>query len=544
MSEDSAGGSYSAAIREIRKLVADQLPRYGLAGVSIALVDDQTVVFAGGVGHADETHRTPAGADTVYRCGSISKLFNALAVMQLVEQGRLDLDAPITRYNPDFAIVVPFADAAGITLRQLLCHRSGMIREAPVGGYFDDTEPTIEQTVRGLASCVLVNPPNTKTCYSNVGPTIAGHIVSIVSGLPYEDYQQRFILGPMGMTSSAFLATPAVKTAAARGYMPVVQLDGSFRRDQAPLFELGTPPAGNLYTSVSDLTCLAMLLFADGRIGDKRIVSPETLAEMLRPQLVSDPIGFGLGFNVGKLGEHKMVSHTGAVYGFTSYFAALPDAKLAAIVLINEDLVVGPVRKMTETALELLLEAKLGEKPAPQPAATLTPEQLARLAGEYESTSYWAKLTVSDGRLQAIVSGQSLTLTPTEPLKFTAEGRWQWRSEFVFTEDADGRVNEFQAITQKFRRVDPAAAPTSPAAWRKYLGSYGLSYIPVIVSIRHGHLYAFIENMVDYRLIPMNRTVFAMPPGLYTDEQLVFQVAPDGEVYGLTLANVDLKRIG
>lgn len=537
-------GTYAAVIEKIRQIIAEEISQHQLAGVSIALVDDQTVVYADGFGLADETTRTPAGPGTVYRCGSISKLFNALAVMQLVEQGRLDLDAPITQYDRDFSIVVPFADAGPITLRQLLCHRSGLIREAPVGGYFDDGEPSIEATVRSVGSCVLVNPPDTKTCYSNVGPTIAGHIVSLVTGTPYEDYQQRHVLGPMGMTSSAFLHNPATRAVVARGYMQVVQADGGFRRQEAPAFELGTPPAGNLYTSVNDLARLAMLVFAGGRIGSHQIVASETLAEMFRPQLIKEPIGFGIGFNVGKLGDHVMVSHTGAVYGFTSYFAALPDAKLAAIVLINDDLVVGSVRKITETALELILEAKLGEKPASQPTITIAPEQLARLAGDYESTSYWATLTVRDGKLKAVISGQPLTLAPTQPLKFMAEGRWQWRSEFVFTEGADGSVNEFQALTQTFRRVDPSAMHVVPAAWRKLLGSYGRSYIPLVISIRHGHLYAFTENMVDYRLIPINRTVFAMPPGLYTDEQLVFQAAPNGEVYSVVLGGVEMKRSG
>jgi len=463
-------------------------------------------------------------------------------VMQLVEQGRLDLDAPVGRYDPDFAIVVPFDDAGPITLRQLLCHRSGMIRESPVGGYFDATDPGIEATLRSTAPCVLVNPPNTKTRYSNVGPTIAGHIVSIASGVPYEDYQERHVLGPLGMSKSGFRRNAKIEAHVARGYMAVAQPGGGFRREPAPLFELGTIPAGNLYASAPDLARLAMLIFADGRAGREQILKPDTLREMLRPQLIEEPIGFGLGFNIGKLGRHVMASHNGAVYGFSSSFAALPEAKLAAVVLANDDLVMGPVRKLTETALELMLEVKLGEKPPQPPSATISPEQLARLAGEYESTSFWASLSVSDGRLKAVISGQPLTLTPAEPLKFVAEGRWQWRAEFAFAQDANGNVNEFQALTQKFRRVSPATAPTPPVDWKAFVGSYGPPFIPLIVSIRNGHLYAFTENMLDYRLMPINRTVFAMPPGLYTDEQLIFQPGADGHVDAAILANVELRR--
>jgi hypothetical protein len=103
-------------------------------------------------------------------------------------------------------------------------------------------------------------------------------------------------------------------------------------------------------------------------------------------------------------------------------------------------------------------------------------------------------------------------------------------------------VNEFQAVLQKFRRVSPASTRRVPEAWRKYVGSYGPAFIPTVISVRNGNLYAFTENMLDYRLKPINRTVFGMPPGLYTDEQIVFQVGPDGQVHSALMANVDMKR--
>lgn len=542
MGGEIKGETYSGVIERLPGIVAAQVRPGVPTGVSIALVDDQTIVYAGGFGMADEECGVAAGAETVYRVGSVSKLFNALAVMQLVEQGRLDLDAPIARYAPEFSIVVPFADAAPITLRQLLCHRSGMIRECPTGSYFDDTSPTIEATVRSVAPCVLVNPPNTKTCYSNVGPTIAGHIVSKVSGLDYEEYQQRHVLGPMGMSNAGFRMNAKIAAAAARGYMNIALPGSAFRREPAPQFELGTLPAGNMYAPATDLARLAMLVFANGRSNGQQIIRPETLAEMLRPQLTNDAVGFGIGFNIAKFGAYAAVGHNGALYGFTSLLLMLPEVKLGVVVLANDDLVLGAVRAIAEPALELMLEAKLGVKPTPPPTVDLAPAQLARLAGEYESLSYWATLRTENGHIEAVVSGQPLTLTLVEPLRFLASGRWQFRAEVVFTESTDGNINEFQMLGQTFKRVAPTAVTPPPAAWQQYVGSYGPAFIPLVVSIRHGHLYAFTENMVDYRLKPINRTVFAMPPGLYTDEQLVFQVGPDGRVYGATLANVDMKR--
>src|SRR5207302_8403853 len=117
----------------------------------------QAVVWARGFGLADPKAKRPATAETVYRVGSVSKLFTDLAVMRLVERGELDLDAPVTKYLPDFRPGNPFDKP--ITLRQLMTHRSGLVREPPVGNYFDPTAPTLAETVASLNRTKLVYPP-------------------------------------------------------------------------------------------------------------------------------------------------------------------------------------------------------------------------------------------------------------------------------------------------------------------------------------------------------------------------------------------------
>ena len=123
----------SLAIHCLDAAVRAEMAKYGIHGISAALVDDQRIVYSARFGTAKK--------DSIFRAGSISKLFNAVAIMQLVEQGKLDLDAPISRYGRQFSIVVPFDNVPPITLRMLLCHRSGMVRESPVGGYLDDSQP-------------------------------------------------------------------------------------------------------------------------------------------------------------------------------------------------------------------------------------------------------------------------------------------------------------------------------------------------------------------------------------------------------------------
>src|SRR5690606_23447494 len=174
-----------------------------------------------GYGLAQIDPARPASERTIYRVGSISKVLNALAVAQLVDAGKLDLDAPIPKYDPSLHINSSFDDAGPITLRQLLCHRSGIVRESPVGSYFDPTEPSIAAAVASLAQCALVEPPNTRTRYSNIGPTVAGRVIEVVTGQPYNDYVKKALLEPMGMTTAQFSRPNS--DAVATGYMAIAQ---------------------------------------------------------------------------------------------------------------------------------------------------------------------------------------------------------------------------------------------------------------------------------------------------------------------------------
>ncbi len=526
---------YAAVLPRLETAIREQMDRHAIRGLAVALIDDQRTVHAAGYGSAKR--------DSIFRCGSISKLFNAVAVVQLVEQGKLDLDAPICRYDPRLAIVVPFEGAGPITLRQLLCHRSGMIRESPVGGYLDGSQPTLAETVTSVRSCVLVNPPNTKTRYSNVGPTLAGQAVATAAGIPYEQYQNQRVLGPQGMTSSSFLLKDVPRERLAAGFMRIADGRGGFTHSEAPLFDLGTMPAGNLFTTADDLARFVSMLAADGRAGGKTILSPASLAAMCTPQLVKDDSGFGLGFRVGKFRAHKSVAHMGAVYGHTSSLAFLPGPKIGVVVLSSEDIVTAPVKKVTDLALSLMLEAKLDEKPPAGPApVTLAPEALAPLVGQYESASSWATIEAAGTRLTGDISGQPITLTPVGPLEFLADGRIYDAVRTTFRRDASGKVAGFTLGDQKFTRVGQKTAPEAPPLWAEYAGSYGPEFIPLVVSVRHGHLYAMTENEQDYRLTPINRNVFALPPGMYADEHVVFLTGPDGRVHAVNMANMVLRR--
>jgi CubicO group peptidase (beta-lactamase class C family) len=513
----------AAAIEKIEAVVREEMREWEMEGVAVALIDDQRIVYAAGFGEAKR--------DSVFRVGSVSKLFNAVAAMQLVEAGKLDLDAPLPA---ELLPLNPYLDTPPVTLRQLLSHRSGLPRESTVGGYFDPSQPGLAKTVASIRPAVLATRPGEKTRYSNIAPSIAGLLVERASGQKFEEYQTARLLEPLGMTSSAWTLARVPKDRLIVSHMRIADGRGGWVRKEAPVFDLGTIPAGNLFSTVDDLGRFASALCANGA----GLLKPESLAEMWRPQLTQDSTGFGLGFMTGKHGDHRMVSHNGAVYGHSTAFAVLPDVKIGAVVLANEDIATGRVYRIRNFALNTLLHAK-GAR-APESPAVHPPEDLRPFEGHYESASYWARLEARGDGLAGEISGQVVKMTSIGALKFNAETRIDHGLAVTFERGTDGKIAGFSMGIQRFKRVPPDP-PALPEEWRRFIGSYGPDFIPLIVSERHGHLYAMTENMVDYRLTPINRNTCLLPPGMYVDEHLVFVTDRAGRVHTANLAGMDLE---
>ena len=238
---------YAAAVQTLDRFIGREVHEKHLPALSIALVDGQKIIWAKGYGFADAAKKKPATAETVYRVGSVSKLFTDIAVMQLVEQGQLDLDAPVARYLPDFQPANRFGKS--ITLRMLMAHRSGLVREPPIGNYFDPTPTSLERTVRSLNQTELVYEPGTRTKYSNAGIAVVGRVVEKTQQQPFARHMHNHVLTPLGMTRSAFEPTAELNKDLAAAVMWTT--DG--REFAAPTFEMGMAPAACLYSTVNDL---------------------------------------------------------------------------------------------------------------------------------------------------------------------------------------------------------------------------------------------------------------------------------------------------
>src|SRR5215469_6632442 len=208
--EDSANipprKDYAEIAAALEPVILQEMKEKQLPAFSIALVDGNQIVWAQGFGYQDPEHKIPATAHTVYRVGSVSKLFTDIGIMRMVEAGKINLDAPVSQYLPDFHPDNPFKDP--ITLRELMSHRSGLLREPPVGNYFDPSEPTLEATVRSMNSTQLVYAPGTHLKYSNAGIAVVGYTLEELNHKPFAEYLSQAVLRPLGMTESAFAPEP------------------------------------------------------------------------------------------------------------------------------------------------------------------------------------------------------------------------------------------------------------------------------------------------------------------------------------------------
>jgi CubicO group peptidase (beta-lactamase class C family)/D-alanyl-D-alanine dipeptidase len=507
-----------------------------LPAFSIAIVDRERLLWAAGFGYQDAGRSVLATADTIYRVGSVSKLFTDIAIMQLVESGELDIDAPVHELLPTF---LPQGEGSRtITLRQLMSHRSGLVREPPVGHYFDPTEPGLKDTIASLNSTELTYHPETRVKYSNAAVSVVGAALQRHTGVSHAEHIRISLLDPLQMKRSSFVMSDDVLARLAAGWMWTY--DG--RRFEAPQWMLGTGPAGNMYSTVSDLANFLTFLLNDGKFDQRQILTAASLRRMTTP--VIDAKGsartFGLGFHIQDLDGHRKIGHGGAVYGFSTQVEALPERGIGVAAVCALDGSNGVVRRITDYSLRCLIAWQDG-KPIPDyPTSAAVPiERASELQGQYQSDDQLADISELNGR------------TFLRNGSYRRELRSRSEDGAVVTNDVLGggtvvrleSTNELMVGNTSFdRRADePPANP--PASWRGLIGEYGWDHNTLYILEEHGKLTALIEWFYYYPLTPLGDDEFAFPDyGLYHGEKLKFERDGSGTATRVVAAEVVFER--
>jgi CubicO group peptidase (beta-lactamase class C family) len=354
-------GSYDA----IEAYVAGQIRRLNIPGASLAIVEGDQLVHRRGFGRARPGGEAPT-PQTPFLIGSITKSFTALAVMQLVEAGKVELDAAVQRYLPWFRVADSQASAQ-MAVRHLLNQTSGLPYFSPSIDLadFDDSSDATERQARKLSTLKLKRPVGAKFEYSNTNYNLLGLIVEAASGESYRDYIQKHIFDPLEMRHSYTTKAAAQQDGLAVGYRHWFSLP--FPAPDMPV-PVGSLPSGQLISCAEDLAHYLIAYLNGGRYGETQILSSAGIDELLRgvaeETVFGNSIGFyGMGWFEIDLGQTKTYSHSGNVPDFSAFMALVPEQKQGVVLLFNADPYgLPPITKEVGMGLTALLA---GQQPDP-----------------------------------------------------------------------------------------------------------------------------------------------------------------------------------
>ena len=496
------------------RLIRYEMKRAGIKGLSIALVDDQEVAWASAYGFADEAAGIVAAPDTVYRAGSLAKLFTAAAALRLVEEGRLDLDRPLEGYVPQFSVRTRFQGTAPITPRLLLTHHSGLPADRLRGMWTAEPEP-FTRVAGELRDEYVAHPPNVVFSHSNVGFTLVGHAIENASGEAYSAYVERSIVQPLGMTPTSVSASPRVP-GMAKAY------EGGREADEPPLRDV---PAGGLNTTVLDLSRFVQMVFGSGKWKGGRILRSETVAEMLRPQNEGTPLDLdhrvGLGWFLDRTGEidirnaGTVAHHAGAGLFHRGLVVLLLEHRLAAVLLSNSRESSPILGRIAAQLLTLARSAKTGvrqpteEEDAADDPLPAEPSSFGNWIGSYATVVGLVTVGTTGAGHRAEMLGRSFRLIP--------RGDDQYGLRYSFLGVIPGRQGQLNKVrlsltkisghellvarsggrkTLAGERIVPVEIPES---WKERLGAYEIANrdadVPVVrhVAVRQRDGFLVLE---------------------------------------------------
>ncbi len=337
--------------------------------LSVAVARGENVVLEKTYGRADIENDVPAGNATIYRIASITKQFTAAAVLRLVEQGRVDLDADLLKYIPEF-----HSQGRAITVRQLLNHTSGIQSLTEVPKYVP--KERLDLTDAEILETFQDEPPHFRPgenfLYNNSGFYLLGMMIERVTGQSYADHFQQSIFNPLSLKSTSVCDEVSVVRHRAHGYI----FNNGRPPQNAPFISSAGPKGGgNLCSTAHDLVLWARALT------DGKVVSPQSYALMATPGALSDgrPIGYGLGVFLSEMEGRPEVFHGGDFYSFTAFLAWYPADDVTVAVLQNSNAAPAFTGHLARQIARRLLEL-----PEPQLAETaLDGNELTRVSGTY-----------------------------------------------------------------------------------------------------------------------------------------------------------------
>jgi len=532
----SAFADVDSRLAETGRAIETVLAATPQPGLIIGITDRQSLRKVIVHGYADLKTRTPLKADSRLAIGSISKAFTSIALLQLADEQRFDLHAPITRYLPWLDIHSKFAAMTG---HDMMSHTAGL-------PYYLTDSASSRFAGLELKTFEPTYAPGTHWQYSNTGYQLLGYALENIEGSRYSKIIQRRVLQPLGMTSSSSIIDDAERASMTASYTRW-PYDGKYV--EAPWFEY-TAGDGSIVSTVSDMSAYTRFILNRG-VGPKgRVLSERAFAALTTP--VRDDYGYGLW--IRREDGQTVISHGGGIAGFRSHIEAHMEEGFALVFLSNGG-IGEPLRKWVTASVA----AAFADHPAPPP---FTPERdpltanLSDYAGSYGSASEPA--ASRRPKLQFAVVNGNLTLKQAagdQPLQrigidaFRVAGDSNDNQAYIFTRAAEGRVVQVSHgaewyVTKEF--TDPVASSTHD--YSTFVGHYvypGPEGPAGRIFVRSGELvgvFAWEEQLFTQKFVPLESGVFRMGDEDYSPERARFDGIVDGHAQRLTISGVPLYR--
>ncbi|MCL4560090.1 MAG: beta-lactamase family protein [Chloroflexi bacterium] len=379
-----------STLRLMDETVARAMNQYTLSGMAVGVVQKGKLIFAKGYGVADASTGKPVTPDTIFRIASISKTFTAIAVMQLWEQGKIQLDDPVNKYLKTYQVLHPDPNAPPVTIRHMLTHTSGIGENPTTAGLLrdliikqpdiklrpGDPIPPLGEYYHGRLSPDVY--PDVKWAYANHAFGTLGQLIEDVSGEPFAEYMCRHVFEPLGMMKTDFRYSEKFVEELAQGYV--------YKKDHLKSAEFLLFPdfaAGSVLTSVNEMALYLAALMNGGSNEHGTVIKPETLEAMMSPQYRQDPhlAAMGYGFHLEYLDGHRAAWHGGSLEGFNTALWVAPDDDLGVLVFANTN--TRAIYHFAEGILRDLLGLPRLSERLPVPGVLESPHLWPEMVGSY-----------------------------------------------------------------------------------------------------------------------------------------------------------------
>lgn len=515
--------------RQLDALLAPLLPA-DQPGAAVLVARNGKAIYRRGFGLADVEKKVPVAPEAVFRIGSVTKQFTSALVMRLVDQGKLALADPITKYLPDYP-----TQGQLITIENLLTHTSGIANYTELPAF----QGVMTQALSHEAMTDLFKneprafPPGEGWAYSNSGYYLLGVIIEKVTGRSYAENLQKEIFGPLGMTHSGYGKDTPSFPGEAHGY----NREGDRVVPANPLSMALPFAAGSIVSSVDDL------LKWDNGLNAGKVLKPESLKRTFTPfvQKNGRTSGYGYGWVMGEYEGHPIQQHNGGINGFVSQVARLPEDHIYVAMLVNTE-----APTFSGDLLATKINAIAVGQPLPEPGAyTMSEAELDRFVGTWATDSTNVRFIRREGSKlysQRPGSGQ-LEIFPASDSTFGFVGR---PARLTFGRGPSGRfdtvtINQ-SGLTLGYRRTSDTAPPVAaapvaitltPAQLDACVGRYALAPTFIITVTHEGaSLMAQATGQPKFEIFPTSPTNFFLK---VVEAQVEFTPGADGKMASLTL---------